>query len=180
MNTTTSGLLSLFQAHNLVVANTEYAAGDTYYGLNYIPAVLDHTVISREWADHTTWCRTFIRSAWRLQSHHTRRIWDHAPLACVIPYGYVQGKYHREQVPQISGEALAMMVQRGWQRAVFVKKVESALNAEWGHASALPASRGGEVANTMRMETINSTAIEFVPLCESPLYTEGGSQASLC
>eukprot|EP00959_Pyramimonas_sp_CCMP1952_P470116 9496125-Pyramimonas_sp.AAC.1 len=109
MNTTTAGFLAVFQAHQLVVVNTEYPAGDTYYGLNSVPRVLDYIVIPREWADHTVYCQTYMRSAWRLQSHHNSRIWDHVPLACRIPYQYVQGQYHSHQMPKLSGEALSMM-----------------------------------------------------------------------
>eukprot|EP00959_Pyramimonas_sp_CCMP1952_P217793 4554859-Pyramimonas_sp.AAC.1 len=70
-----------------------------------------------------------IRSAWRLQSHHNSRMWDRVPLAC-----------RQNTAPKLSGEALAFMAQRGWQRASFVEQVERALNAEWGRVSSLPSS----------------------------------------
>eukprot|EP00959_Pyramimonas_sp_CCMP1952_P316350 6621411-Pyramimonas_sp.AAC.2 len=125
-------MLSMCQAHQLTVINSEWNAGDTYFGATSEPTTLDYIIAPRELAGHVSWRRTYQYSARRLQSHHDAKLWDHIPLACSIPHEYVQTKYVIPDRIRFSGEALSTMAQRGRKRAEDLKSVEKELGFEMG------------------------------------------------
>eukprot|EP00959_Pyramimonas_sp_CCMP1952_P166982 3489559-Pyramimonas_sp.AAC.1 len=163
-------LLSLCQSHQLAVIHTEWNAGDTYFGATSDPKTLDYIIAPREFADHVSWCRTFQNSAWRFQSHHHSKLWNHVPLACKIPYEYAQSQYYQPDRIRFSGEALSMMVQRGWKRAEFLQSVEPRLSEQWDYVRNLPSAEAMDKANEILMTTLNDCAQPL--FSESPLYTE--------
>eukprot|EP00959_Pyramimonas_sp_CCMP1952_P127489 2666677-Pyramimonas_sp.AAC.1 len=83
MNTATKMLSELIAAHELTVINTWWPSGATYYA-NGEGRVLDYIVIPESWRPDVKWFRVQEQSAWRLQAHAQKTLWDHAPLGCEI------------------------------------------------------------------------------------------------
>ncbi|CAK0859551.1 unnamed protein product, partial [Prorocentrum cordatum] len=169
--TRTSELMSaMLAAHQMRAINTYYRqAGPTYYNKG-VAKTLDYICIPQEWHKSTMWCRTLIRSAWKLQLHNLSGLWDHVPLAACFDLRIIAEPYSPTPQVTIDKETVARMLQLGHRRAEFVGRVEQYLRSRRNDLSSKGLEERPDYANEVIHEAISSAA--KVCCSESFGYTE--------
>eukprot|EP00959_Pyramimonas_sp_CCMP1952_P202628 4237373-Pyramimonas_sp.AAC.1 len=160
----------VLKVHGLVLANTYFNAGITYYGIDHnVRKRIDYIIVPAAVLDNINECMVSWRKGKRLQHIRCVAPKDHYPLTLDFQHSY-ESIHQRPRHKQPNRESCNAMLLYGHRREEFVGSVEEALEKHMDTFGQWEFEGNVDMINAGIMQILNNVATKM--LTEAPGYTE--------